>query len=243
MSPQKTGQLVLVKSEDDGLSWSAPINITPQTKNPEWQLFFNGPGKGITTEDGTLVFAAQFKDQDKIPHSTIIYSTDRGKTWGVGAGAKSETTEAQVVQLSDGSLMLNMRDDRNRANRKDSINGRSVAVSRDLGKTWTEHSSSRKSLIEPNCMASIIDYDHPEKGKILIFSNPNSKTKRDHITVKSSFDQGITWPEEYQIELYEDSTYGYSCMTIVDDEHLGILYEGNKELYFQKIPLAELLGL
>lgn len=242
LSEEKTGQLMLVKSEDDGLTWSSPINITETTKNPQWQLFFNGPGAGITMDNGTLVFPAQFKDKDRIPHSTIIYSKDGGESWKVGTGAKSETTEAQVVQISKGTLMLNMRDDRNRANRKDSLNGRSVAVSRDMGKTWVEHPSSRKALIEPNCMASIVSYEHPQRGKILFFSNPDSKTRRNHITIKTSFDLGMTWPESNQIELYADDTYGYSCLSIIDDNYLGILYEGKKELYFQKIPLNELIG-
>ncbi|MFS4417442.1 exo-alpha-sialidase [Maribacter sp. 2307ULW6-5] len=240
MSPEKTGQFILVKSEDDGLTWSDPINITPQTKKPEWQLFFNGPGMGITMRDGTLVFPAQFKDKDRIPHSTIIYSKDQGKTWTVGTGAKSETTEAQVVELKDGSLMLNMRDDRNRANRKDPENGRSVAITTDLGKTWTEHPTSRKALQESNCMASLIADDHEEKGRILFFSNPNTKVGRDHITIKTSFDEGNTWPLENQLELFEDNTYGYSCMTMIDNEHIGILYEGAKELYFEKVALSEL---
>lgn len=241
ITAKKTGQLILVKSKDDGLTWSDPINITPQTKNTEWQLFFNGPGKGITMNDGTLVFPAQFKDKNRIPHSTLIYSTDKGQTWKVGTGAKSETTEAQVVQLSDGSLMLNMRDDRNRANRKDSLNGRSVAITKDLGQTWTEHPTSRKALQESNCMASIITHEHDEKGTVLFFSNPNTKVQRNHITIKTSFNEGTSWPLENQLELYEDNTYGYSCMTMVDDFHIGILYEGVKELYFEKIALSELI--
>jgi len=241
MTPEKTGQFMLVKSDDDGLTWSDPINITPQTKNTEWQLFFNGPGKGITMKDGTLVFPAQFKDKDRIPHSTIIYSTDKGETWVVGTGAKSETTEAQVVELSDGSLMLNMRDDRNRSERKDSLNGRSVSITKDMGKTWTEHPTSRKALQESNCMASIITHKHDEKGTIFFFSNPNTKVQRDHITIKTSFDEGSTWPLENQLELYEDNTYGYSCMTMIDDGHIGILYEGIKELYFEKIAISDLI--
>tara|TARA_R110002051_G_scaffold274975_2_gene335661 strand:+ start:874 stop:2463 length:1590 start_codon:yes stop_codon:yes gene_type:complete len=241
MTPEKTGQFMLVKSEDDGVTWSQPMNITPQTKKSEWQLFFNGPGMGITMKDGTLVFPAQFKDKERIPHSTIIYSKDQGQTWTVGTGAKSETTEAQVVELSDGSLMLNMRDDRNRANRKDTLNGRSVAITKDLGKTWVEHPTSRKALQESNCMASIIAHEHDEKGRIFFFSNPNTKEQRDHITIKTSFDEGNTWPIENQLELYEENTYGYSCMTMIDENHIGILYEGNKELYFEKIALDELL--
>lgn len=241
LSPEKTGQFMLVKSVDDGVTWSEPINITKQVKKPEWQLFFDGPGKGITMKDGTLVFAAQFKDKDRIPHSTIIYSKDGGKKWKVGTGAKSETTEAQVVELSDGSLMLNMRDDRNRAERKDSLNGRSVAITKDLGKTWTEHTTSRNALQESNCMASIIAYNQPDKGQLLFFSNPDTKVNRGHITIKTSFDEGMTWPKENQLELYEDNTYGYSCMTMVDDDHIGILYEGVRELYFEKIALEEIL--
>lgn len=241
MTPEKTGQLMLVKSEDDGVSWSKPINITPQTKKSEWHLFFNGPGMGITMKDGTLVFPAQYKDADMIPHSTLIYSKDQGKTWTVATGAKSDTTEAQVIELSDGSLMLNMRDNRNQANRKDSLNGRSVAITKDLGKTWTEHHTSRKALQESTCMASIISHEHHEKGTLFFFSNPNTKEQRNHITIKTSFDEGNTWPLENQLELYAENTSGYSCMTIIDDAHIGILYEGSKELYFEKIALDELL--
>lgn len=143
ITPEQTGQFVLAYSDDEGATWSEPVSITPQIKLPEWHLCFNGPGMGITQKDGTLVFAAQFKDKDQIPHSTIVYSKDRGQTWHIGTGAKSKTTEAQVVELADGSLMLNMRDDRG--------GSRSIATTTDLGKTWTEHPTSRKALREPVC--------------------------------------------------------------------------------------------
>lgn len=241
MTPEETGQFVLVKSQDDGKTWSEPINITQQIKDPSWKLFFNGPGNGITMKDGTLVFAAQYKDENAIPHSTIVYSKDQGATWHVGTGAKSETTEAQVVELSDGSLMLNMRDDRNRPNRKDSLNGRSIAITKDLGKTWTEHETSRKALIEPNCMASIISFEREGQKDLLFFSNPNSKVARDHMTIKTSFDDGATWPEANQVELYQQAGYGYSCLTQIDQNYIGILYEGSGDLYFQKIAVKSLL--
>lgn len=243
LSPNETGQFMLVKSEDDGKTWSQPINITEQVKNSEWYLFFNGPGNGITLKDGTLVFAAQYKDKNQIPHSTLIYSKDQGETWYAGIGAKSHTTEAQVAQLSDGSIMLNMRDDRNRTNNElsDAFNGRSVAVTTDLGKSWIEHNTSRTALIEPNCMASIISVAHQKHGNLLFFSNPKSKTRRNHMTIQVSQDDGNTWGND--IEIYANDGYGYSCLTLVDDDHIGILYEGAGDLYFQKIAIDDFFEL
>ena len=250
MTPEETGQFLLVKSKDDGITWSEPVNITGQIKDPAWQLLLQGPGRGITLKDGTLVFPAQFKADigataidggQYTCHSTIVWSKDGGDTWQISSGAKSNTTEAQVVQLSDGSLMLNMRDDRNRTD-KGATNGRAVAVTSDLGMTWTVHPSSNRALPEPNCMASLIAAEVTVKGvkrQVLFFSNPDDMTSRIMMTVKASTDEGLTWPDDQQIVLYGPAGYGYSCLTMADENHVGILYEGVKELYFQKIPVSE----
>ena len=243
-NPEETGQLLLVKSEDDGKTWSAPINITKQVKTEKWQLFLQGPGKGISMKDGTLVFPAQFKNGDKIPHSTIIYSKNHGETWQTGTGAKPETTEAQVIELNDSSLMLNMRDDRNRENKSDT-NGRSVMVSGDLGKTWFDHPTSNSALIEPNCMASILKEEFMVDGKLqklVLFSNPDSKYRRKKMTIKISFDDAKTWPSEYNMLLDELVGNGYSCLTKIDENHVGILYEGSQaNLVFQIVSIEEII--
>ncbi|MBS0010745.1 MAG: exo-alpha-sialidase [Bacteroidales bacterium] len=252
MSPKETGQFMLTKSTDDGLTWSEPINITEQIKDPAWQLMLQGPGKGITMDDGTLVFPAQFKaDIGKKAidggqytcHSTIIYSRDGGETWHTAEGAKPNTTEAQVVQLANGDLMLNMRDDRNRQV-KDETNGRAVATTADMGRTWTIHPSSNSALPEPNCMASLIAADLQfggEEKQGLFFSNPDNRLTRTNMTIKASLDGGLTWPEEYQVELNEEQGFGYSCMTMIDSARIGILYEGIGELYFQVIPVEDVV--
>ncbi len=245
MTPKETSQFVLVKSEDDGKTWSEPINITPQIKDPKWHLLLQGPGKGITMKDGTLVFPAQFKDKNEIPHSTIIYSKNHGKNWEIGTGTKPNTTEAQVIELNDGSLMLNMRDNRNREDKSDT-NGRSVYVTRDLGKTWDKHFTSRGALPEPTCMASIIKDEFLIDGKlrkVVLFSNPNSKYRRDRMTIKISFDDAKTWPSEYNLLLDEMGGRGYSCMTKIDDKYVGILYEGSQaDLTFQIIAINEIIS-
>lgn len=236
MTPDETGQFVLVKSEDDGITWSAPINITPSVKNPTWRLFFQGPGMGISMKNGTLVFPAQYKDADGMPFSTLIYSKDHGQTWRAGTGAKSNTTEAQIVELNDGSLMLNMRDNRGGA--------RSVAITKDLGQTWTEHATSRSALIEPVCMASIIRAASTKNGEtkdILAFSNPNDVKERKNMTIKLSLDEGQTWLEKNQLLIDDRKFYGYSCLTMIDKDTLGLLYEGAKDLYFVRIPLKDVL--
>ncbi|HSH18925.1 MAG TPA: sialidase family protein, partial [Draconibacterium sp.] len=244
LEPKETSQFILVKSEDNGLTWSEPVNITSEIKDPNWHLLLQGPGKGITMQNGTLVFPAQFKDENEIPHATIIYSKDHGITWNIGTGAKSETTEAQVIELNDGSLMLNMRDDRNREN-KSETNGRSVMVTNDMGKTWFEHPTSNGTLIEPNCMASLIKEEFLVDGKLqklVLFSNPDSKYRRENITIKISFDDAKTWPSEYNLLIDELRGNGYSCLTKIDDNRIGILYEGSQaNLVFQIITIEELI--
>ena len=56
LAPEETGQFMLVRSDDDGLTWSSPIDITTQCEGFGWSLMLQGPGKGITMADGTLVF-------------------------------------------------------------------------------------------------------------------------------------------------------------------------------------------
>lgn len=239
MTPDETGQFVLVKSEDDGKTWSKEINITKQIKDPSWRLLLQGPGKGITMDDGTLVFPAQFRDAKGLPHSTIIHSKDHGKSWQIGTGAYPDTTEAQVVELEDGGLMLNCR--YNRQNR------RVVMVSDDLGKTWQEHSTTRKALTEPgSCMASLINVDR-ELGKaysgLLLFSNPASTASRREMTIRASMDGGMNWPDNKALLVDHGGSAGYSCMTMIDKDTVGILYEGNRaHMTFQRIALKELLG-
>ena len=237
LTPDTTGQFVLVESNDDGLSWSAPHSITPSVKDPAWHLFFNGPGSGIAMQDGTLVFAAQYWDENRMPYSTLIYSKDHGKTWvGNLKGPRANTTESQLLETTKGTLMLNMRDNRGRF--------RSVATTKDLGKTWTEHASSYNALPDPVCMASIIKARAKVKGESkdwVFFSNPNTSSGRYNISIKASPNLGDTWPDEYVYLLDERASYGYSSLAMIDEQHIGILYEGIRDLYFVSVPVSYII--
>ncbi|QNF35745.1 exo-alpha-sialidase [Adhaeribacter swui] len=237
LSPDETGQLVLVSSADDGKTWSEPISITNQVKNPAWNLFFNGPGNGIAMQDGKLVFPAQYWDEKGMPHSTIIYSTDHGKNWkGSIYGPKANTTESQVIETRPGTLMLNMRDNRGRF--------RSVATTSNLGKDWVEHVTSYNTLPDPVCMGSLIKAKVKVKGQlqeVLFFSNPNNPDSRNNIAIKASLNLGETWLPNNQTMIDERPSFGYSSLTKIDDNTIGILYEGIKDLYFVAVPVNEII--
>ena len=240
---KKTSQFLISKSTDDGLTWSEPVNIT-SIKRPEWWLFAPAPGQGIVLEDGTLVFPTQGRDKSGMPFSNITYSKDGGNTWTTSNPASENTTECNVVQLSNGSLMLNARDNQNRGNME--VNGRNINVTSNLGEDWTEHPTSRKALIEPTCMASLHKHFYEIDGQkvgVLLFVNPNNHAVRENITLKVSLDDGMTWPEEYWVVLDDHRGSGYSSITSINEHTVGVLYESSQaDLVFQQIDLAAVLS-
>lgn len=237
LEPEETAQIMLTYSDDDGLTWSTPRSITKMVKNPAWYFTFQGPGRGIQMADGTLVFAAQYQDEvDRTPHSTIMYSKDHGETWTMGTAAWHNTTEAQVAEIHPGVLMLNMRNDLK--------TGRVVRITRDLGQTWEDYPS--QTLLEPVCMASLLMVPAAENvlGRdVLLFSNPWHEPKRRiDMTLRASLDYGRTWDDSNAIVLDSEDCWGYSCLTMIDRETVGILYESSRaHMYFQAVKLTDLV--
>ena len=234
LTPAETGQLVITRSADDGVTWSPAINISDKVKgrDAKWRLFFNGPGNGIQLRDGTLVFAAQFRDGAGVAHSCFIHSSDGGETWAVSAPAipgKPPTSEAQIAELSDGSLLLSMRNEARTGKRA----WARYTWKDDLAKgRWSEH---WLDVPDPTCMASLIR--HPTGS--LLFSNPNSAKQRVALTIRASADDGKTWSDG---RLLDPRWSMYSCMTVLSDGSIGILYEGVDEkkvgcLHFARFPL------
>ncbi len=234
----KAAQFLMVRSRDDGLTWTQPENLTRKLKKAEWWVFAPAPQQGITLRDGTLVMPTDGRDTVDKFFSCITYSRDRGKTWTVSKPAFSGGSECQAVELADGSIMLNMRT-------LTTTGYRAVAITRDLGETWTMHETHLNTLIEPRCNGSLyrFDYNHGGQSKsVLLFANPHSTRSRVQHSIQVSFDEGKTWPESHRMLLDHGRGRGYPSISRIDDRHVGIIYEGSRcDVTFESIPIDELL--
>ncbi len=240
---KQSAQFLLVKSTDNGKTWSEPVNLTKMCKKPEWWLWAPAPGHGITLKDGTLVMPTQGRDQTGKAFSNITYSKDGGQTWTTtNPAVDRSTTECMAVELDNGDIMLNIRSNLN-TQRKGADNGRAIATTSDLGVTWKEHPTSHNALIEPTCMASIHKHHYTKNGEqktLLVFCNPDSKYNRENITLKVSKDNGETW--QRKVLLDQGKSRGYSCITSIDEKTIGVLYESSQaDLIFQQVSLEDLL--
>lgn len=235
----KAAQFMLVRSKDDGLTWSTPENLTRRLKDESWWLLAPSPQSGVCLSDGTLVMPVQGRTgrEPLATFATLMISRDHGQTWTVGKPGFTGGNECQAAQLGDGSIMLNVRNDHERF--------RAVAVTKDLGQTWRPHPTSRNTLIEPNCNGSLLRFDYERDGEqkhVLLFANPHSQQGRTHQTVQVSFDDGLTWPDSHHWLLDEGRGAGYPSLTRVDREHVGIVYEGSQShLVFEKLAIVDLL--
>ena len=233
----KSAQFLMVRSRDDGRTWGAPANLTRSLKKPEWWLLAPSPQQGIDLPDGTLVMPVQGRDAGGKEFSTVMTSKDHGESWSVGTPAYLGGSECQAARLGDGSIMLNMRNERR--------GDRAVFVTRDLGRTWQPHPTDRNTLIETGCNGSLLRLDLPDRAgatHVLLFANPHSRSGRTHQTIQVSLDDGRTWPASHHRLLDEGRGAGYPSLTRIDGQHVGIVYEGSRaHLVFEKLSLDELL--
>src|SRR5262245_52171389 len=168
-------------STDDGVTWSKPMDITADVKRADWTWYATGPGIGIQTRSGRLVIPCDNKVAvTKERQSHVILSDDHGLTWQLGGVVGPQCNESQVVELDDGTLMLNMRS-------YEADNRRLVATSTDGGESWSKPVADQ-TLIEPVCQASILRLASVRGTKTsLLFSNPASM-RREKLTVRLSRD-------------------------------------------------------
>ncbi|WP_189663045.1 sialidase family protein [Polaribacter sp. IC073] len=220
--------LHVMKSADNGKTWSKPEDITSQIAKSEWKKDFKfiTSGRGIQTRSGKLLHT--MVNLNSGLH--LFGSDDHGKTWYFIDTPVLPADESKVIQLADGSLMINAR-----------VNGkgmRYVHTSNDEGKTW--ETNPVPELIDPGCNASIVRYTSKDDGfdkNRIIFSNAKSVKGRVNMAVRISYDEGKTWSEGKTV--YEGSS-AYSSLTILENGEIGLFFEkdNHKKNEFTSFSLA-----
>lgn len=206
------------RSEDDGLTWTAPREITPTfeafKKDYPWAVLATGPNHSIQLRTGRLIVPVWLStgtggNAHRPSVTATIYSDDGGKTWNAGDIAvpcKEEwinPNEAVAIELADGRVMLNVRSE-SKAHR------RLVTTSPDGATRWSKPRFD-DALLEPICMAGIVRYDHGG-SHLILFSNPHNLDRaqgkvepgksrdRENLSVKISRDEGRTWDTSKTID-------------------------------------------
>lgn len=220
------GGLWYRKSTDDGLTWSTPREVTQYAAaKASFNCFAFGPTHGICTSKGTLMVPVWYVPtslgKEETAHSpsktAVFYSTDNGATWNMTDAVSNQTDETCIAELSDGSIILNSR----------STPYRLVSVGDGDLKNWTD-TVQDKGLPDPGCCAGMASVNLQGYPHALLFVNCNNNQSniRKLVTVKCSFDNGLTW-NNGTVQLTDDSTGGYADIAVDSRGRVYVLYETN----------------
>jgi len=237
------GRCFYMRSDDDGLTFSKPVEITPAFEkfrsDYDWKVMATGPGHGIELKCGRLVVPVWLSTgtgghAHRPSVTSTIYSDDRGKSWQRGDIAVPNTpewinpNETVVVELADGRVMLNVRSE-------SKTHRRLVTISLNGATGWSKPKFD-DALLEPICMASIARLSSEStRGKNrIVFANPNNLARADgkeeagktrdrkNLTIRLSYDEGETWAAR---KVLEPGFSGYSDLAVLPSGDVLCFYE------------------
>lgn len=233
-----TRRVFITSSDDTGVTWTRPRELTSMVKDSSWTWFATGPCHAIQKRHephkGRIVVSCNYNDASDsgsagLSHSYVIYSDDGGVNWNSGASAGTGGNESTVAELKDGNLLINMRN----WERGGDIVLRRLALSADGGESWSE-TFFADSLYEPICQGAMLTWQcGDERDGTLLFSNPHSMMGRKNMTVSLSSDGGVSWSP---VLCVNPGKSAYSDIVQLSDGGVGLLYEaGNEQLQYASI--------
>ena len=224
-------QVFITRSEDDGVSWGAPVEITSEVKDPSWAYLGSGPGHGIQLQSGRLLIPSWCDESPepatqtaelywgKVQSSYAFFSDDHGATWKRGEKLTDDMSdECEAVETADGAVYMNMRS-------RQEKNCRAQAWSRDGGASWSKVEFD-PNLPEPSCQAGLVrltDQDSSSRSRVLL-SHPSDTRERSRLKARLSYDECRTWSVEKMV--YEGFA-AYSDLAIAPDHTILCLYEAD----------------
>ncbi len=236
----------LSRSVNNGVTWTAPVNITSMAKLPTWDGIGLGPNHSIQLERGPnagrIVIPSNHNllGQNLEPDGreiSLIYSDDGGATWNVGGTLINTTAgigpnESNVTELVNGTLYVNARSQGGFSRH------RLIGYSNDAGLSFTGQAQFDYGLEDPQVQGSVVRYSAVDMGDSqnrLLFSNPKTQDSRVRLHVRSSFDESLTWNEGKMINRGPSA---YSDLVTLNDGKIGVLYEWGNTTGYEEIRFA-----
>ena len=224
------GRFWLVKSTDQGKTWSQAVPIKANPNEAGWAGWSNNSVHGLQLTSGPrrgrlLIPAFLYKEgeEGEVPgvRGGVLYSDDHGTSWHVGGVLPPGSDEVTLAETSDGQVYANYRKNRPYHNR-----WRWHAWSSDSGESFSARGGQPKDLTTQICHAGLVRYPNENSAPdILLFANP-AGPRRSRLTLRASYDHGSTWPEAKQID---DGPSAYSDLAVTADKTILCLYEDSLE--------------
>ena len=204
-----TSYLYLTKSTNGGKTWSAPMMLNPKVKDDSDSFYGVGPGRGLVTSTGRIIFPCYTYSNGSDGCTSVIYSDNGGVTWRRSDDMSEQSSEAALVE-ADGRIYMFTRHG-------------GCYISENDGKTWSE----RQDVGIPyttTCQLSAITYSAKIDGKTaILLSAPTNDRNNGKIFVGLVNEDGsIKWKYTYAVN---NGAYAYSCLTELEDGSIGLLYE------------------
>ncbi|MCR8967841.1 sialidase domain-containing protein [Streptococcus zalophi] len=244
----KASYLWMQYSEDDGLTWSNPKDITPMVTNDQMKFHGVGPGAGIVLKHGDhkgRIIVPTYSTNYAAPNhltsqsSRVIYSDDHGVTWQMGGSpnddrtlsngttihsltmsqSAEQLTESTVVELDSGALKLFMRNPSGRVK---------VATSTDSGQTWHDLKAIPE-VVDVYVQLSAVHTHHNDK-EYIILSNANGPARANgYLRVAEVLPNGeLNWVNH---KILQKGDYAYNSLTKMGENSYGILFEHSEPGY------------
>ncbi|MCX5353504.1 sialidase family protein [Streptomyces mirabilis] len=222
-------------SDDDGLSWSAPRDLSAEILPPNWNSWYaTGPVHGIQLtrgrHAGRLVFGVNTETWNgsrvTANNAALITSDDGGDHWRIGASDswpiaedgtfRQKPSELTLTERADGSVLVSGREQDGT-----DLGHRTQTVSRDGGDSFTAPFRDLPGLYAPQVQGSVL-----RLGDRVLLACPGDPDRRRTMMIRSSYDGGRTWDSVDRGTVVTTDWSGYSDLVGIGGGAVGLLYEG-----------------